>query len=416
MKTQEVKIKKFKGLEKFEADFQGRNVLLVGENGVGKSSVMQFIQIACGDTTNIPPDAEGEGHVVMDKDGNKYIFHVKFKDGKPKLTVTAPDGMKDNRKSVVAQIVGAIDFNVDEFVKLSDTTAGRKKQVDIYKSLLPTDVIETLDKFYRQAENSYNERTEVNRKAKTLEGFIKESPLYGNEIDIQPVDVTALNEQIQKATQYNEQVTKIANGLSERNRKIANNNTDIQRLKNQIIDLENVNKVLDIDIIKAEKWLQSNQKIDTAPLYEQVNTASEANQKVELAKEHKKKLAQFKELTEESEQLTVLIESSKQEITDCIRDMNTPVEGLRFDAEQLIYNDIPVSTASLSTSEIIHLGCKLKIAQNPEFGVLFVEHGESIGNARMKDILEMANKYNWQVIMEQVQRGTEELKIEFINE
>lgn len=416
MKTQRVKIKEFKVLKDFEEDFNGANILLVGDNGVGKSSLMQFIQIALGDTSNIPPNATGEGEVVMDKNGNKYTFKVKFKDGKPQLTVITPDGLKDTRKSAVAGIVGAIDFDVNAFVALSDSTAGRKEQVDIYKSLLPKEVIATLDQIQFKVKNAYDERTEVGRKIKTLDGFIKESPLYGSDVEYQPVDVSALNEQIQKANTSNENYAKVVNGVKERKNKIGDNEAEISKLKNQIKDLEHANSALNEDIEKADAWLLNNSVVDTKAMYAQVNEASEANQKVELAKEHKKKLAQLQELTEESQQLTVLIETCTQEVTDTIRDMNTPVSGLRFDDEQLIYNEVPVSTSSLSTSEIIHLGCKLKMAQNPEFGVLFIEHGESIGAPRMKEIQEMAAKYNWQIIMEQVERGAEELRIEFINE
>lgn len=416
MKTEIVKIKEFKVLQDFEADFKGANVLLVGDNGVGKSSVMQFIQIALGNTSNIPPNATGEGEVVMDKEGNKYTFFVKFKDGKPQVSVVGPDGLKDTRKSTIASLVGAIDFNIDEFVSLSDTTAGRKKQVDIYKSLLDKEIIEGINKLEVTNQGLYDERTEINRKIKTLDGFIRESPLFGKELEVELIDVTSINAEIQKMHAANEQISSVESRIKERERKLNEHSQRLTDLMNQVRIIEKEMeeaKQLNAD---AQKWLSENPKQDTAVLYNQVSAAAEQNKTVELAKEQKSKTIQLEKFQNEVGELTAQIESNRQAIADAIRDMNVPVEGLMFDSDQLIYNGIPVSDSSLSTSEKLHLGAKLKIAQNSDFGVLFMEHGESIGAARMKEILDMAAKHNWQVIMEQVERGTEELRIEFIHE
>ncbi len=80
----------------------------------------------------------------------------------------------------------------------------------------------------------------------------------------------------------------------------------------------------------------------------------------------------------------------------------------------LTYKGIPVSPDSLSTSEIIELGVRLKMAENPELGILFLEHGESLGKERMKVILDICKKNNFQVILEEVRRGQEKLTIEII--
>jgi len=90
------------------------------------------------------------------------------------------------------------------------------------------------------------------------------------------------------------------------------------------------------------------------------------------------------------------------------------VDGLTVDADSLIYNGVPVSSASLSSSEIMHLGIKLKMAENPDLGILFIQRGESLGAKRLKDIQDLAKKYDWQIIMEQVERGNEKLTIEIM--
>jgi hypothetical protein len=96
--------------------------------------------------------------------------------------------------------------------------------------------------------------------------------------------------------------------------------------------------------------------------------------------------------------------------------MDTPVNGLFFNTEGLVYNGTPVHIDSMSTSEIIELGIKLKMAENPELGMLFIEHGESIGQKRYEDIMKIAKDNDWQIFIEQVVRGQEKLQVEFIVE
>ena len=67
-------------------------------------------------------------------------------------------------------------------------------------------------------------------------------------------------------------------------------------------------------------------------------------------------------------ELTALIESSKQAINDTIKQMESPVNGLTYNEDTLVYNDVPVSINNLSSSEIIEFGvfpsCSLTYSLN----------------------------------------------------
>ena len=54
------------------------------------------------------------------------------------------------------------------------------------------------------------------------------------------------------------------------------------------------------------------------------------------------------------------------------------------------------------------------MAENPELGILFVERTESLGKKRFNELLEISDKYDWQVIGEQVERGTDKIRIEIM--
>jgi len=188
MKLQKVKIENIKVLKDVDVDINGHHVLVCGENGLGKSSFIQFLEIALGKNTNIPPNATGKGEVIVNRDGEQYTFKVKIKDGKSVIEVTTPDGMKDSRKGTIAGIVGAIDFDIDEFVEMSKSEKGRKEQVKIFKSFLPEEIRQELARFEANTAANFEERTYVNKQIKELSGAIKSNPLYGVPFNKKEVD------------------------------------------------------------------------------------------------------------------------------------------------------------------------------------------------------------------------------------
>ena len=406
MKVKQVIIKEFKKLKDIDQTLDGKNVFIRAENGVGKSTFMQFINIALGSKESVPPEATGEGLVLVDKNGVDYELKVKFKDGKSIITVCG-EGLKDNSKSAITQLVGKIDFDIDEFVKMSDTKKGQKDQVEAYRDMLDEETKQILRKIENTIKANFDDRTELTSDLKRQKAWISESPLFGKDLNIEPLDANTIQQELEDANKKNAQRTKVLENIEVRNNDIKLFEQQIEELKAKITSAKTLNE-------QAAQWLPKNQSIDIFEITSQFNTISEHNKKAEQAAEQKRKIAKAERLEEEIGDLTVLVETGRQELQDAIRDMNPIVEGLYFDDEKLLYKGVPVSTASLATSEIIELGFKLKMAQNPDLGVICLEHGESLGNERLKHILEIAKKNNWQVIIEEVKRGEENLTFEFI--
>jgi len=392
-----------------DVEVNGNNIILLGDNSKGKSSFMQFIEIALGKQTNIPPNLISEGEVITMRNGKEYHFQVKIKDGKSKVVVTGPDGMKDDRKGTLSTLIGPIDFDVTNFVKLSDSKAGRKEQVEIYKSLLPSDVIEDLNRHQNKIRMDEEGRLECGQKVKALKGSLTSSPLYGSHLNVTQVDVSGVQKELEAASQKN---TTIENAKGSYDMLCKT----LDEKKAEFLELEQEIKTLQERADNGKIWLEKNEKVDTAALFEKINGAAEQNTKYNEAQRLVKQEKELKELEEEYGTYTALIQSSREAISNAIRDMDSPVKGLSFDEENLIYNGTPVSESSLATSEIIQLGCMMKMAQNPDFGILLIEHGESLGTERLKEIQDLAKANDWQIIMEQVERGTDELKIEIMGE
>lgn len=416
MRVQTVKIKKYKVLENFEADIKGNNVFLIGENGLGKSTLISAIKIALGDQSNIPPSGEGEWTVVTSKENGDYSFRVKMKDGKAVVEVTSPDGLKDSRKGTLAALTGAMTFNIDDFVKLSDSKAGQKKQVEIYKSFFDAEIIKELDKYAVNVKALEAERTEIGRDRDRLKSVIESSTLK-NEIDLskfKEVDTAVLLESLNKANAKNEEIKRIEIGTEDKLKNANKCDDEIKELEEKILLLREQKAGFLIDHNKGKEWLAKNKHIDTTDIQTQINEASETNKKAAIARQLQADREAYATAVEEYGTATANIESQRESISIAIKEMDTPVEGLSFNDDALVYNGIDVSLSTLSTSEIMELGILMKIAENKELGILFLEHGESLGSKRLKDIQAIADKNNMQLIVEQVERGKEKLTIEIM--
>jgi len=428
MKILEVHIKNFRNLESVDQVLNGSSILLIGENAIGKSNFMKAIEGVLTDTFGESPLMKGkkEGHieVITGEDGQKYIFEAKFKEGTDKvtLTVTGPDGLRSKAKSAIGAIVGEVEFDIFKFVEMSKTTKGRKEQVEIVKSFFPDDIKQQLKKYENHVQSAYDDRTELNRKIKDKEGAVSQMDITGDTVKKykEPLSVDAISAKIEEADKHNANVQKANNALA------AANSTE-ERLANRIESLEKELSELKVErttnaetMVKVQDWLDApkNALIPKDALMEQLKSVNDHNIMHERVKNAEKVYAELKELKEEAEDLTIKIETERQAISDTIKSMEEqmPIAGLSFSEDSLLYNGMPVDESTMSTSEIMMLGARLKIAKNPNVQVLFIEGGESLGQAKFDELKAMCHEYDFQLIMEQMQRGVEELKIEFIPE
>lgn len=417
MKILKVKLKNFKVFDDFEQDLNGSSVLLLGDNNIGKSSLMQGIKIALG-SKDIPSTLQdgAKGIVEVDKDGNPYQFYFEKKKGKVELKVTLPSGLKEDKKGVIAGLVGAIDFDINEFVKQSESVAGRKKQVEEFKKLLPAEFVSEINQYETKIKNIFNDRAELNKKIDNLKGFIKESPLYGADLKTQPVDIESLSQEIEAANKKNQLIKEKEAAFEQRTQSIESRKSKIEELKLMIADEER--KIHDEETLNKlyTDWRKKNDLVDVTEMNRRYADASAINIKAAQAVEHNKRLEQLAKLEEEAGEMTVLLETTRQAVADAIRDFESPVEGLSFTEDCLVYNGVMVEDASLCSSEKMELGYKMAVAANPDLGLLFLEGTESFGKKRFEDLLEFCEKNNLQLFAEQVIRGKEELEVQFISE
>lgn len=420
MKIKKIVIEKFKKLENFEFNPDGKNYFITGENSIGKSSLMQFLEIATGVDTNIPENLVGKGVVIGTTEDGQYEFKVKIKDGKAVVQVQSPDGLKDDRKATLKAVTHAIGFDIMEFVKLSETKAGQKKQVEIYKSFLDQEFIEYIDAQQRDIKISYDERTEANKELIRLKSVIdshRYSRLDTSELKkFQPVDTSALIKEQEQINEHNQKINDFSIRLEGKKEEVANAQKDAADLIRQIEELQkrlsDKHAFIEIEKVKiktGKEYLAANPLKDASAITAKISNASQTNKDAADAAELLKQRELYSKVEREWEALEVTVSTKKQAIADAIRDYDAPVEGLSFNEDSLLYNGLPVEFGSLSESEIMLLGMKMFIARNKEYGIVYLENSNLIGQKRWEELLNLVKENDIQLFAEEVVRGQDEL-------
>jgi hypothetical protein len=152
------------------------------------------------------------------------------------------------------------------------------------------------------------------------------------------------------------------------------NDAELKRLEKEIKKKEEELIALKESLTKAaeachktDKWLSENPRKETSEFETQINKAQSVNEQYKQAHDLKEKGKQLAVMVEESGDLTAKIESQREAIRQAIREMESPVDGLMFDDEQLLYRGVPVHPNSMSESEMMELSIKLKMAENPNW-------------------------------------------------
>lgn len=418
---EQIFIRKYKILENLKFDFANHHVLICGSNGLGKSSTLEFIQIALGNTNIIPPNADGSGEVFVNKHGHKYHLKVEIKDGKSKVTITGEDNLSNSTRGALAGIFGAVSLDVNHFIELSKTEKGRKEQVEIFKAMLPKETQDELRKFENNVATLYSERTELGRDIKKKDTEVRANPLnhlIDKELDkFHPVDVSATMAELKGIQDHNAKITRAIDKKAAIDTEVTQAEAKVEELKKQLLAAETALNDVKMRQAEGKGWLAmaENQIKPTDHLEKLINSATEANKNFENAQKLKADKKLLAEMINDQENYTIRIETERQLIQDTIKDIaGGIIPGVSYNEEGLIWNGRLVHPNTHSTGEQLEFAMLLKMAENKDLGVLFLEHTESIDEERMNRIIEISDAHGWQVLGEEVRKRQGEITFEII--
>nr|DAW08594.1 MAG TPA: AAA domain protein [Caudoviricetes sp.] len=454
MRVKQLELRNFQVIKDFDADFEGNIYFITGDNELGKSTVLKAIgALLTGERDAVLRAGEEKGfaRMVVGDDNKEYEVKLTFTKANPRGTLSIKgEGVQSGNVSFLQQLFGYQNFDAVEFCNWSETAEGRRKQIDVVKSLLPKEAQERLFEIEEAVKAKKAERTDLNRDIKTFTTQVKtakEALQVGDEKKYtERIDVTEMLQKQQERAELDAQAKVVREKLEERNKQLNEVPQDLEKVKNSYEEavaeakgkLEEARQAYEKALKEAgnamnealyiiedkrkeaekrkqncEAWLAEYEKTqgneDAASNFE---AAQAHNEKVAKVEEYQKRKANLRATERKYDELGDEVSDLQKEHKGIIENANLPIKGLSFSDEGLTLNGLPFMDGVVSDSQKMEVATKLVIAANPTVKVFRIARGESLGAKRLKAILDVAKANDFQGFIENVKRGQESLQIE----
>lgn len=477
MYIKQIQIQNFQAIKEFNGDFEGNVYLVTGENELGKSTLLKAIMVLLtGNRDEVLRNGEDKGFakIVVGGDGNEYEVELRMTKANPRGTITIKSkdtGLRSDRVTALQEIFGYQDFDANEFVSWSETAEGRRKQVQIVKSLLPTETQQRIFEIDAESTRIKEQRKEDNSTLKTYSTLLAKAEKEIKPGDVETyseaLDLQELLEQQAQSVKLEEKAKSVKEKLAQREKTIAETpqrysdldkkraealearksaaeaakaamEEAIKKAKQDYADSVNrISKQWDDNVvyfdeqekmIRAEEadaikrrdnckaWLENyeaNKPADVSQKINDIQHHNEMHRKVEdyLAAKQNKEEASAK--VADHEKKLIYLSAEREAL---IKKADLPITGLNFTEDGLELNGIPFVAGKVSDSQIMEVAAKLIIAKNPTVKVFRIARGESLGKKKLEALIDLAKKNGYQGFIEQVVREQNELRVEQYNE
>lgn len=465
----------FQVISKFNADFEGNVYFITGDNELGKSTVLKAIgALLTGARDAVLKNGENKGfaRMVIGDDGEEYKVELRYTKSNPRGTLSITQkgsSMRSDNVSMLQKILGYTDIDAVEFSRWSETAEGRRKQIEVVKSLLPEKVRKRIAEIDSEVIDLKDKRLFSNRELKQYNALCAEAENNLSSGDVEkftvPKDITTLMQEQQVAAQliekaktvrasreqriiqlsaiperikqvdedylnkigniksrliearkaYEEKLALAEKAYKEAQDMLTEDSKQVETDKaNQLKSIEEERADLERRKANADKWLEeyekdNPEKLDTA---ERLKAAEEYNKKCRIVSEYKEKVRLRDSVAKDVDAMENRLEKLASERENLISDSKLPIPGLSFTNEGLELNGVPFIAGKVSDSQIMEVAAKLIIASNPTVKVFRIARGESLGQKRLQAIINIAKENGFQGFIEEVKRGQDELIIE----
>lgn len=382
----------------------GHAVVIGGQNGAGKSSVIDSIEAALGGKGAAPaePVRRGEDHARVVVDLGDIVVKRTFSENGSKLVVTSKEGaVFQSPQTMLDKLVGALSFDPLRFSRMEP-----KEQVATLRALVGLDFT-AMDE---ERARVFAERTEVTRTVKSLRAMLDGTPDNPDAPNAE-VSVSLLTEELQSRRAKNEAkrtATIELEGLRAQGGTLVDR---IDVLKEQLKMAQEQLEEVKAKGIALRAQVDAMQGADEAAILEQLKFAEATNAKVR-AKQQRAKLAD--ELghagTNEAD-LTRRIAAIDEKKQEMLAAAKFQVPGLAFDDNGVTLNGLPFKQAS--SAEQLRASVAIGIATNKDLRILLIRDGALLDDASLSFIAKQAADADAQLWVEVVGReGTATVVIE----
>ena len=406
MKINKLEIENVKRIKAVKLEPSENGLTIIGgDNGQGKTSVLDSIAWALGGDNYRPSNPKREGSVIPPNlkvvMNNGLIVERKGKNSA--LKVTDPEGGKAGQ-TLLNEFVEGLAINLPRFMNASN----REKCNTLLQILGIGDQLVELE---LKEKDTYNQRRAIGQIADQKEKYAKEQVYYPeapkelvspSELIRQQQDILAKNGENQRIRDHADQVERRVNELERQLSVLHGQAAEIDRKLKETI--KTYNKACE------EKEIAFADAVDlqdesTAELEESISNIEEINRKVRANLDKEKAEEDAKDYREQYKELTAALEDIRKAKTDLLIGADLPLDGLSVSDGELTYQG--QKWDNMSGADQLRVATAIVRKLNPKCGFVLLDKLEQMDLTTLKEFGEWLEKEGLQAIATRVSRGDE---------
>jgi len=373
---------------KFDAD--GGLIVIGGENGAGKSSLLDALRWAL---DGVKPKGKemlrhgaDKGTVVIELAGEVIEIKRSVTEKGAYLKATGANGAEiKSPQKVLDALIGTFGIDPTEFLLMTAEQQAKRVQ-----EVMGVDFSD-LDAEHKRL---FEERTIANRRVRDAEGELRNLPRPDG-APVEPVILSDLVAQLNVAEKAKRAHDDNVALLEEIRNNIVQVRADIEEKKKQLEQLGQNCAELD-NTVNAE----SRELVDPAPLREKLKNAEAINALASAWKRRAEAEAKVKALAVDVDKVESEIVLNVAERASRIDSAPLTIEGVDIQDGAVYYNDAPLSEAS--DGQRLRVAFEIAAAGTPDARFLTMRHGSLLDTKNRMAVAELAIKRGYTVVMEVV--------------
>lgn len=390
-------------------------VVIAGANGAGKSSFLDAIKELIkykGSKLTPQPIREGETEARAEFTDTELGIRLErvwklSKDGTTKSTFNAYalDGARyGSAVDLVAELTGGDIIDPVEFVLLDE-----KKQRDVLLSKvdLPFD----LEELTRRRTGAFEQRTDVNRQLRDLEGDLNGRVKPDASTPAEEVNAADIIAEFNEAQEHNRYIQRAADLAAELDRQIEGIDRQIADLKSKLL-LAEQDRIDAVDRREAaHKTATASKPIDTDGISARLSAVQDTNNAIREGQEYRRVSAAVEAKKAESEALTAKLDAIDKQKVDGLAKAVFPADGLSVTDEGVTVNDVPF--VQLNDAQKIAVGFDIATSGDPKLKLIFIKSGDMLDDSTLALIAERGQKRGYTIVTERGRDNSSEIGFTF---
>lgn len=386
----------------------GKPLVLSGDNGAGKSTVLNAIESVLFGRKLAEPITHGQEKAeikleLAEAGATKPLYRIEqvIKQGKdgPAVGLKVYDADKKQvpspRDFINSLIASGAALDPTEIMQARPgerpETFAKRQAETLMTRLGLSEQAKTLDE---QIKTKAEARKKAKDDAEGLQSRLEALEVPPGTPD-EPVDVAELGAKIATYNQLQAEREKM-------NEKVRSAEDASKRAKDALEKAQNDYNVATLRQADLARMLEEFNDMNpedglTNALREaqdSLSTANATNAAVTKKRDRKTLSAQLAEAEGKTSRLTTELDKLREQRLDIVRNAKLPVEGLELTEDALLYKGAPL--AQESTGNQIRVCSLLAMAEEPECRVLFIREGALTNTANKKIIFDLAAERGWQ--------------------